>query len=130
MDSFSSILHKFTQIYGSLLAGVCTALLFLPLVGCDNSGDTQKDRPIVLRIAAASDLKFAFDDLRSAFQVDHPQITLEPTFGASGTFFAQITQHAPFDLFLSADENYPQQLLDQGLVNGEKFPYAEGHLVL
>lgn len=130
MDSFSAIPHKFTQIYGSLLAGICTSTLFLTLVGCTNSGATQKDQPVVLRIASASDLKFAFEDLRSAFQVDHPQITLEPTFGASGTFFAQITQHAPFDLFLSADENYPQQLVDQGLVRGEKFPYAEGHLVL
>lgn len=109
-------------------------LSILLLAGCVPSQSTshqpKAQQPVVLRIAAASDLKFAFDELKTAFQKQHPEISLEPTFGASGTFFAQITQKAPFDLFLSADEKYPQQLIEKGLVRGSLFGYAEGHLVL
>ncbi len=46
-------------------------------------------------------------------------------------FFAQLENHAPFDLFLSADMQYPQKLSEQGLiVPGSQFTYGVGEIVL
>ncbi len=51
--------------------------------------------------------------------------------GASGSIYSQIINGAPFDLFLSADVNYPRRLEQQGLVRPGSFTiYAIGHLVL
>ena len=52
-------------------------------------------------------------------------------FGASGAFFTQITHGAPFEVFLSADEERPKATVDQGFaVPGSRFTYAIGRLVL
>lgn len=53
------------------------------------------------------------------------------SFGASGAFFTQITQGAPFEIFLSADSARPKKLVVAGLgVQGSEFTYATGKLVL
>lgn len=53
------------------------------------------------------------------------------SFGASGQFYAQITQGAPFQVFLSADADRPAKLVAEGLgVEGSVFTYAIGELVL
>jgi molybdate transport system substrate-binding protein len=41
-------------------------------------------------------------------------IRIEPTYGSSGMFYAQLVNHAPFDLYLSADVQYPRKLSEQG----------------
>jgi len=53
------------------------------------------------------------------------------SFGASGQFYTQITQGAPFQVFLSADESRPEKLIEDGLaVPDSRFTYAIGKLVL
>lgn len=53
------------------------------------------------------------------------------SFGASGQFYTQITQGAPFQVFLSADETRPKKLVDDGLaVPDSRFTYSIGKLVL
>jgi molybdate transport system substrate-binding protein len=53
------------------------------------------------------------------------------SFGASGPFYEQISQGAPFQVFLSADQTRPQQAEKAGLaVPGSEFTYAVGKLVL
>jgi molybdate transport system substrate-binding protein len=52
-------------------------------------------------------------------------------FGASGAFFTQITHSAPFEVFLSADEDRPKAAVEQGFaVPDSRFTYAIGKLVL
>ncbi len=52
-------------------------------------------------------------------------------FGASGQFYTQITQDAPFQIFLSADDKRPKDAVDAGLAVGDsRFTYAIGKLVL
>ncbi len=83
-----------------------------------------------LRIAAASDLQFALPDLAAEYQ-KQTGTHLAITYGSSGNFFAQIQNGAPFDLFLSADMEYPQKLIDARLaVRDSLQPYAVGHLIL
>src|ERR1700730_11058862 len=51
------------------------------------------------------------------------------SFGATGQFYTQITQAAPFQVFLSADQGTPKRLADDGLAVGESlFTYAIGQL--
>jgi molybdate transport system substrate-binding protein len=51
--------------------------------------------------------------------------------GATGKFYAQITNGAPFDVFLSADDETPAKLEKEGFaVAGTRFTYATGRLVL
>lgn len=53
------------------------------------------------------------------------------SFGATGQLYAQITQGAPFQVFLSADQSTPKRLVDDGLAVGDSlFTYAVGKLVL
>src|ERR1700759_4406676 len=53
------------------------------------------------------------------------------SFGSSGQFLTQITQGAPFQVFLSADADRPQRIEREGLgVPGTRFTYAIGQLVL
>jgi molybdate transport system substrate-binding protein len=53
------------------------------------------------------------------------------SFGASGQFYTQITQGAPFQVFLSADDSRPKKLVEDGLaVADSRFTYAIGKLVL
>jgi molybdate transport system substrate-binding protein len=83
-----------------------------------------------LSIAAAANLKTAMDVLKPVFEAKHPGSTLQVSLGASGSLTAQIQQGAPFDVFLAADAEFPERLRAAGLVTGECFPYATGHLVL
>jgi molybdate transport system substrate-binding protein len=83
-----------------------------------------------VRVAAAADLQFALKDLAGQFE-KQSGTHLALTFGSSGTFFAQIQNGAPFDLFLSADRDYPTNLESAGLTEpGSLLIYARGHLVV
>jgi len=84
-----------------------------------------------LRIAAASDLKFALEEMKTAFEQLHPESAVTLNFGSSGSFYAQLANEAPFDLFLSADFEYARRLAEGGQgVSGGAFPYARGHIVV
>jgi molybdate transport system substrate-binding protein len=53
------------------------------------------------------------------------------SFGASGALYTQISQGAPFQVFLSADAARPKKAIDEGFgVAGSNFTYAIGKLVL
>lgn len=83
-----------------------------------------------LSVAVAANLKPAFEEMAARFQQRHPGVEVKATFGASGHFFAQISNGAPFDLFLSADVEYPAKVVEKGLADGEAFTYAHGKLVV
>jgi molybdate transport system substrate-binding protein len=53
------------------------------------------------------------------------------SFGSSGNLFTQIENGAPFDVFFSADMDYPKKLIDSGFADGPSlYRYAVGRLVL
>jgi len=83
-----------------------------------------------LTVAAAADLNYALRDLAARYeQKTGVQVTL--SFGSSGNLFAQIQNGAPYDLFFSADEQYPQKLAAAGVLDPATLrAYAVGHLVL
>lgn len=84
-----------------------------------------------VRVAAASDLLYALEEVRAAFLRAHPGVKVTPIFGSSGKLYTQILQGLPVDLFLSADERYPRFLEERGLAEpGTRIPYALGRLAL
>jgi len=81
-------------------------------------------------VAAAADLKFAMDSLIVIFSREKGNPTIRTVFGSSGTFFEQISNGAPFDLFFSADLDYPSKLILQNKGLGAVTTYGTGQLVL
>lgn len=81
------------------------------------------------KIAAAADLKFALSEIAANYQKASGQ-TVKLSFGSSGNFTRQIAQGAPFELFLSADEDAIHQLAAQGFLLDEGQRYAVGRLAL
>lgn len=104
------------------------ALLALALLAAVPARAQEARKP--LTVAAAANLKNAAEELKRAFEVEHPRVQVALTFGASGTFFAQIQNGAPFDVFLSADREYPAKVIAArlGAAADEKV-YAFGKLV-
>jgi molybdate transport system substrate-binding protein len=87
-------------------------------------------RAQAVKIAAAADLKFAMTELAAQFEKQNG-VKLDVTYGSSGNFLTQIQNGAPFDLFFSADSEYPKQLEAAGLVeSGTVREYAVGHIVI
>src|SRR5271169_4636022 len=83
-----------------------------------------------IRVAAAADLKFAMDDLAAQYGKQTGN-KLDVTYGSSGNFFSQIQNGAPFDLFFSADIDYPRKLEAAGLGEpGTLYQYAIGRIAI
>ena len=83
-----------------------------------------------IRIAAAADLKFAMSELAEKFE-KQSETKVNVTYGSSGNFFSQMQNGAPFDLFFSADTEYPRKLEAAGLAEpGTLCAYAVGRIVI
>jgi molybdate transport system substrate-binding protein len=85
--------------------------------------------PEPVRIAAASDLTLAFEELGKVFEKDTGQkVTF--SFAASGALAKQLGQGAPFDLFAAANPSFADAAIAAGACDGaSKTLYALGHLV-
>jgi len=87
--------------------------------------------PRKLSVAAAADLSFAMEEASREFRARHPNLDLQVAYGSSGNYFAQIQSGAPFDVFLSADVEYPRKLAAAGIgAKDSIFTYAAGRLAV
>lgn len=82
-----------------------------------------------LAVAAAANARPALVEIARAFEAERPDVEVRLTFAASGTLYAQLLGGARFDVFFSADRDYPAKLVAAGLGEGEVV-YAVGQLVL
>jgi molybdate transport system substrate-binding protein len=86
------------------------------------------DREIT--VAAAADLSAALQEVATNYE-KRTGITIKLSFGASGALTQQIQNGAPFDVFFSADMEYPRQLIAGGQAESATlYRYAVGRLVL
>jgi molybdate transport system substrate-binding protein len=131
-DFMPELLHTKRHCLRVLTAvGMAAAL---PRTGAQSPGkDSSKGSSKVVRVAAASDLKFALAPVLAIFERD-TGITVELNFGSSGNFARQILQGLPVDLFMSADEDWVFKVADAGLTQGgtseRGVVYAIGRLAL
>jgi len=111
------------NLFLTMLCLVCS------IAGCGSqSGAPARTN---LSVAAAANLRFAFDDVRSEFEVQYPDIDLQMTYGSSGILYAQLSQQAPFDIFFSADTEYPRRPAEQqAAAESSLFTYAVGRIVV
>src|SRR5262245_11665566 len=128
MKTNSRSQHLRAVLVGWALALVSHASLDQSLQAVTQENSSRRRE---VRVEAASDLKFAMDEVVQEFQKDHPETAVKVTYGSSGNFYSQLSNQAPFDLFLSADIGYPRKLSEQGLtLPGTEFLYAIGSIVL
>jgi molybdate transport system substrate-binding protein len=105
----------------SLMAAIALVVIALA-VGQANAAETN--------VAVAANFTDAAKQIAAAFKekTGHNAVL---SFGSSGQFYTQITQDAPFQVFLSADDERPKKLVEDGLgVADSRFTYAIGKLVL
>jgi molybdate transport system substrate-binding protein len=110
-------------MHRTLLAGVLCACL------ASQAAAQHPGRPESPVIAAASDLQFAVEKVAAAFGAETGH-TLRLVFGSSGNFARQIRQGAPFELYLSADEDYVLALARDGFTRDQGTLYAIGRIVV
>jgi molybdate transport system substrate-binding protein len=83
-----------------------------------------------ITVAAAADLNYALKEIAQKFESQTTK-KVQLTFGSSGNFFTGIQNGAPYDVFFSADIDYPRKLEAAGLtVPGTLYKYAVGRIVL
>src|SRR6202171_5734905 len=90
----------------------------------------DKKEPKSITVAAAADLSAALKEIAENYE-KQTGVKVKLSFGASGALTQQIRNRAPFDLFFSADMDYPRQLISHGDAEGRSlYRYAIGKLVL
>lgn len=105
---------------------MATFLLLSTLCGWSQ----ENKSPAEITVAAAADLSSALKEVGKAFE-KASGVKVKLSFGASGALTQQIHNGAPFDVFFSADMDYPRQLAASGDADGASlYPYAVGKLVL
>jgi molybdate transport system substrate-binding protein len=112
-------------------AVLCASVQVRPAGASAQAGTAQSGRVQAVRVAAAADLKFALDEIAARMARQQPSIRIEATYGSSGSMHAQLRQRAPFDLYLSADVEYPRDLVSRGIGSDrDLFTYAVGRIVV
>ena len=100
-----------------------TALAFAALTACAAQADE-------VQVAVAANFTAPIQAIAIAFEKDTGH-KLVPSFGATGQFYTQIKNGAPFEVFLAADDTTPAKLEKEGdTVAGSRFTYATGTLAL
>lgn len=82
-----------------------------------------------LSVAVAANVQYVFAEIKNEFKKETGH-DLQATYNSSGKFVTQIMHGAPFDVFLSADIEYPEYLSKQGFTATQPKVYAYGALVL
>src|SRR6266498_943705 len=83
-----------------------------------------------LTVAAAADLRPALDAITPGFEATSG-IKLRVSYGSSGNFYQQLQNGAPFDVFLSANLEYPKKLESAGFVAPNSYyEFARGSIVV
>lgn len=124
-------------IHSAVTRGIAAALLLATLGGARAADDRMdaggRATPGAVAeppaIAAAADLVYALAEIAEGFQRETGR-TVKLSFGSSGNFARQILAGAPFEMFLSADEDFVERLVKAGRTQDRGTLYAEGRLVL
>jgi molybdate transport system substrate-binding protein len=113
----------------STIAAVAFAVLVaIAALGCTSGVDRAPVPP--LRIAAASDLTRAFEEIGRTFERESGQ-AVTFSFGSTGLLAKQIREGAPFDLFAAANVSFVEHVVAAGACDGAtQAPYARGRIAL
>jgi len=111
----------------SFLVAVVTAILSLSSA-YSSAQETKSSAELI--VAAAADLSSALKEVTESYE-KKTGVKIKLSFGASGALTQQIKNGAPFDVFFSADMDYPRQIISTGDADSASlYQYAVGKLVL
>lgn len=113
-----------------LSASLCAVAAASTVSACGGDSDASRADVDEITVAAASDLRPAFEELGAAFEAETgTKVTF--SFGSSGQLREQILNGAPFDLFASANVEFVDEVIAAGRgVEATKADYAFGRIVL
>jgi molybdate transport system substrate-binding protein len=110
--------------------GFCAFLAAFFFLSAAPSPSQENSSSKELVVAAAADLSSALKEISDGYE-KNTGVKVKLSFGASGALTQQIQNGAPFDVFFSADMDYPRQLIAAGQADGASlYQYAVGKLVL
>lgn len=127
------------KITGAVSISAC---LLLALSACTQESATNTttaaentEQAHTLRIAAAANLSDVLPAIVEGYKTDKglPNQDIDITFASSGKLYAQITAGAPYDIFLSANQEFPAKLAidsSQAEMSHQPFTYVQGQLAL
>ena len=106
-----------------LLLSILVVVMAISVVGCQASSTTSNTTstttvtpPVTINISAASSLTKALNEINVLYVQLNSNVTITPSYGASGTLQTQISNGAPADIFFSADEAKMDNLQNQDLL--------------
>ena len=134
-----------SKVTKSIITLGASACLVLALSACSKEASTEEAQVVsddtapttqpteTIRIAAAANLSDVLPDIIDGYKADRnlPNQKIEVTFASSGKLYSQITSGAPYDIFLSANQTFPAQLVDEmfkGDTSYTPFTYTQGQL--
>lgn len=110
--------------FNALRKGVLGAFVMLAMVPMCAQAEQ-------LLVAAAADLAFALPEINQQFVATHPGADIKVSLGSSGNFSTQIQNGAPFQVYMSADEKYPRDLIAKGFAQADSYTvYGTGRIAL
>jgi molybdate transport system substrate-binding protein len=118
-------LLSWRQMAGRSVRAFAFAIMLAAMTGWA-AGSVAEEPPT---IAGAADLQFALTDVAQAFKAE-TGLKVKLAFGSSGNFARQIRQGAPFEMYLSADENYVLELAKDGFTRDDGALYAVGRIAI
>ncbi|HEY6460692.1 MAG TPA: molybdate ABC transporter substrate-binding protein [Polyangiaceae bacterium] len=108
-------------------AGIGAMLIGLAVGGCSKPKPASQEP---LKVAAASDLSFAFKEVGEAYEKKSGTKVVF-SFGATGLLEKQVAEGAPFDVFAAANVSFAEDAVKAGACQADsKATYATGHVVL
>ncbi|MCX5869876.1 MAG: molybdate ABC transporter substrate-binding protein [Deltaproteobacteria bacterium] len=108
---------------------ICIICMCALIFGVGNVVAEENQEPAPPVITAAADTKYALEEIATAFTRETGK-SVKLSFGSSGNAYRQLQQGAPFEMFLSADENYALDLADKGMTLDRGTLYAVGRIVI
>ncbi len=104
-------------------------LLIIMTISACKRDETESDTDQKLTVAIAASTQYAMEAIKQAFERSN-STNVELIVSSSGKLTAQILQGAPYDVFVSADMNYPDTLNKANLTTTTPVAYAYGTLVM
>ena len=83
-----------------------------------------------INIAVATNISYVIEKIKEEFNKTNPNTKVQVTIGSSGKLTAQIKNGAPFNIFMSADMNFPESLYEEKIAITKPVIYAQGALAL
>ena len=123
-------LKVFKPLIRLVSASLGVLALAVPFLGTPSAESAAAQNSCVVTVAAASDLTYAMKEIAADFEKS-ASCSVRVSYGSSGNFETQIENGAPFDVFFSADIEYPKKLEAQGLASpGSTYLYGIGKVIL